>query len=116
MENNFPIDLARHIQQYWGDRTPCLPPPRLLRQLLETAYLASLATEEGHRLCFNLCCLPEQPIVATSLPDAPGDWWPFTESRRLTVREISKLALATSPDTDAMWVSWTPDEVMVRSR
>jgi len=110
MENNFPIDLARHIQQYWGDRTPCLPPPRLLRQLLETAYLASLATEEGHRLCFNLCCLPEQPIVATSLPDAPGDWWPFTESRRLTVREISKLALATSPDTDAMWVSWTPDE------
>jgi hypothetical protein len=109
MENNFPVDLARHVRQYWGDRQPHLPSPKVLRRLLELAYLASLATEEGRRICFNLCCLPDQFTGEESMSNVPGEWWPFTEPRQLTVREISKLALATSADTDGLWVSWSPD-------
>lgn len=112
MEHNFPIDLARHIRQYWGDREPCLPPLKLLRHLLEVAYLASLATEEGRRLCFNLCCPPDQFVTGESSVSVPGEWWPFTEPRHLTVHEISKLALATSAETDAIWVSWSPDQIL----
>ncbi len=110
VDNHFPIDLTRHIRRYWGNSEPPLPPPKLLRQLVETAYLASLATEEGRRLSYNLCCLPDPFAHEESIRGVPGEWWPFTEPRRLTAREISKLALATSAETDAMWVSWSPDQ------
>ena len=110
VQHHFPIDLARHIQRYWGDREPGLPRPGLLHELVEAAYLAGLMTEEGRRPCFNLCCLPEEFAGEKSSLSVSGEWWPFAEPRKLTFREICKLALATSADTDAIWVSWSSDQ------
>lgn len=108
----FPIHLVRQIEQRWGEREPPLPPSGILRQLVEAAYVASLTPEEGRYPSFNLCCLPQGVRREESTLKIPGDWWRFVEPRRLDFREICKLAPALSPETDALWVSWTEDQAL----
>ncbi|MGV3523452.1 MAG: putative sensor domain DACNV-containing protein [Candidatus Sericytochromatia bacterium] len=94
----FPEDLCAEALRIWslppemgGPKTP-LPPPEALRQLIQTAYLVSLETDEGRPLPFNLYCLS-----GTGFLDARQDAqllqsWLFTEPRPFNLQELRRLA------------------------
>ena len=62
MSYAFPADLAGQVGARWhtfvarhDQPAPPLPPPDCLRQILETAFFASVSREEGRDLRFVLC-------------------------------------------------------------
>lgn len=82
---------------------PPLPPNRLLRQLLETAYLAAAMPEEGRYPQFNVVAIPASKIPeATSL----GQIWNFENLRPLSVDEIRRLAPAVDFKKSAILTEW----------
>jgi hypothetical protein len=106
----FPTDLADQVIGRWRtflarhDRpAPPLPSVDELRFILETAFLASFAREEGRTLRFALCCAPTS-VVAREGDEAPVPLVPFREPRPLSVDAIRSLAPALSPATAAMLV------------
>jgi hypothetical protein len=116
MEYAFPSDLASQVQGRWTtfvarhDRpAPPLPSVEQLRYVLETAFLASFAREEGRNLRFALCCAP---TAAVPCEGGGGDvpLIPFREPRPLSVEAIRALAPAVSPLTAAILVVCPPGD------
>lgn len=110
MSYAFPSDLADQVLARWKtfvarhDRpAPPLPTVEQLRYILETAFLASFAREEGRNLRFVLCCAPT-PVVARDSDDGTVPLIPFLERRPLSVEAIRSLAPAVSPVHGAILV------------
>jgi hypothetical protein len=106
----FPGDLAEQVIARWQtfvakhDRpAPPLPGPAELRYVLETAFIASFAREEGRNLRFVLCCAPSDAVpregAADSVPLVA-----FQERRPLTVDTLRSLGPAASPSNAAILV------------
>lgn len=86
---------------------PPLPSVEQLRYILETAFFASFAREEGRNLRFVICCAPD-----TAVP-RDGDAGlvpvlPFLQPRALTIDAIRSLAPAVSPSNAAILVVFPP--------
>ena len=112
MSYAFPDELATQVLARWTtfvarhDRpAPPLPPVQELRYILETAYFASFAREEGRSLRFVMCCAP-----STTVPRDSGTEGvpviPFTDPRSLTVDVIRSLAPAVSSSNAAILVQY----------
>lgn len=110
----FPGDLSDQVIDRWhtfvarhDQPAPPLPPPACLRLILETAFFASFAREEGRELRFVLCCAP-----TTAIPREGDDNVPvmlFETMRGLTVDALRSLAPAVNPTSAALLVR-CPDE------
>jgi hypothetical protein len=114
MSYAFPADLAEQVLARWTtfvarhDRpAPPLPSVEQLQFILETAFFASFAREEGRTLRFALCCAPA-PKVPSEGEDGPIPLIPFVETRALTVDAIRSLAPAVSPSNAAILVVCPP--------
>lgn len=113
LKNAFPKDLANKVIERWdnlvvGEYTvPPRPPDRLFRQLLEAAYLASIAPDEGRFPKFNIVAVPRQD--SSSQPKQLGQLWQFSESRKFSVDEIRKLAPAVDYKKSAIFVRWSSE-------
>ena len=112
MSYAFPEELAEQVLARWTtfvarhDRpAPPLPSVQELRYILETAFFASFAREEGRSLRFVMCCAP-----STTVPrDSGADNVPviaFTEPRPLTVDVIRSLAPAVGSSNAAILVQF----------
>jgi hypothetical protein len=108
----FPEELAEQVLARWTtfvarhDRpAPPLPSVQELRYILETAFFASFAREEGRSLRFVMCC-----ATSTTVPRDSGTEnvpvLPFTEPRPLTVDVIRSLAPAVSSSNAAILVQY----------
>jgi hypothetical protein len=108
----FPGELAEQVLARWTtfvarhDRpAPPLPPVEALRDILETAFFASFAREEGRSLRFVMCCAP-----STSVPRDSGaetvPVMPFVDRRPLSVDVIRSLAPAVSSANAAILVQY----------
>jgi hypothetical protein len=111
MSYAFPTDLADQVIARWHtfvarhDRpAPPLPSPESLRFILETAFFASLAREEGRDLRFVLCCAPATPIPLDGGGEVPVV--PFQSTRPLSVEALRSLAPAVSPTNAAILVKY----------
>ncbi len=111
MSYNFPADLAAQVMARWHtfvarhDRpAPPLPSAESLQFILETAYFASLAREEGRALRFVLCCAASTPIPRDDGGEVPVV--PFVGSRPLSVEALRSLAPAVSPTNAAILVKY----------
>jgi hypothetical protein len=108
----FPVSLAEQVIARWHtfvarhDRpAPPLPSAEALRFILETAFFASFAREEGRELRFVLCCTPAN----TTLCDAAGEPVPaimLDTPRSLSVDSVRALAPAVRPANAAMLVRY----------
>ena len=105
----FPKELAKTVSGRWdnmvaGDYvTPPKPSDRLLREFLETVYLAAAKPEEGRYPQFNIVA------VSTDLKQedsSVGDVWRFTEPRPFSVDEIHRLAPAVDFKKSAIFAEW----------
>src|SRR4051812_43847708 len=107
----FPKDLAKKVAERWenmvaGDYVvPPLPPPRLLRQLLEVAYLAAAVPEENRYPKFNIIAVPLEAPKAQRL----GKVWKFDNPRPLSVDEVRRLAPSVDSKKSAILVKWGVD-------
>lgn len=103
----FPIDLARVVTERWDNIcggsyvTPPCPGKRLLKSLLEIAYLAASAPEEDRFPQFNILAAPVD-INDNHI----GQRWKFKDSRDLTVAEMRRLAPAADVRKSAIWLTW----------
>lgn len=107
--NAFPEKLAKVVVHRWdhmvvGDYvTPPCPPERLLRQLLDTLYLAAASPEEGRYPQFNILAVPSNDsLEGRSLRDV----WELTELRPLSVDEIRRIAPAVDFKKSAILMKW----------
>lgn len=108
----FPADLASLVAERWqtlGARpdgvVPPLPAHDDLRDLLETAFLASLEREEGRELRFVLCCAPDRQIHRDGVQETVP-LIPFRTPRPLTVESIRRLAPAVDSGQAAILVTY----------
>jgi len=113
MSYAFPEELADQVLARWTtfvarhDRpAPPLPSVHELRYILETAFFASFAREEGRSLRFVMCC-----AASTSVPRDSGaenvPVMPFVEPRPLSVDAIRSLAPAVSSSNAAILVQYS---------
>src|SRR5262245_33351984 len=124
MSYAFPAGLADQVLARWTtfvarhDRpAPPLPSVEQLRYILETAFFASFAREEGRNLRFVLCCAPRLPVPRDGEGE-PVPVIPFLQARQLTVEVIRSLAPAVSPANAAILVQFpenggAPDACLV---
>ena len=104
----FPRDLAKIVARRWdnmvaGDYvTPPKPPDRLLRELLELAYLAAGQPEESRYPQFNIVAVPIHGVGDRHL----GDVWQFQEPRPLSIGELHRLAPAVDFKKSAILALW----------
>lgn len=105
----FPKELAKVVGSRWNNMvagdyiTPPCPPDRLLRELLETIYLAAAQPEESRYPQFNIVAVPFED----SLKDRfLGDVWKFNDPRPLSVDEIHRLAPAVDFKKSAILAQW----------
>lgn len=111
MSYAFPVDLADQVVARWhtfvakhDHPAPPLPPSETLRFILETAFLASFAHEEGRDLSFVICSAP-----SLSIPLDGGGFVPvvpFQTARPLTVEALRSLAPAADPANAAIVVTY----------
>lgn len=109
MRYAFPGDLADQVIDRWrtfvarhDEPAPPLPPPACLRLILETAFIASFAREEGRELHFVLCCAPTTTIPREGEGAVPVV--SFEVPRPLTVETLRSLAPAVNPTSAALLV------------
>ena len=109
MNYAFPSDLVDQIIERWhtfvtrhDQPAPPLPPPASLRLILETAFFASLAREEGRDLRFVLCCAPTTVIPRDGEGAVPVV--PFDTPKPLTAEALRSLAPAVSPTNAAILI------------
>ena len=116
-KNIFPATFARYLDKRWDNlvagpdaERPPKPPPAVLRQVIEVAYLASMAVDEGRPLAFTLCSSPKgaDPMIWRA-PEHVLHYMRFQEHRPLIVEEIRKLGVATDRDASAIWTVWDGD-------
>lgn len=110
----FPADLAEQVIARWhtfvarhDQPAPPLPPAACLREVLETAFFASFAREEGRDLRFVLCCAPTSVIAREGEGAVPVV--PFERPRPLTPDALRSLAPAVNPTSAALLVR-VPEE------
>lgn len=109
MNYSFPTDLADQVIDRWhtfvarhDQPAPPLPPPDCLRLILETAFFASFAREEGRELRFVLCCAPTTVIPREGEGAVPVML--FEMPRPLAVDALRSLAPAVNPTSAALLV------------
>lgn len=107
----FPSDLADQVLGRWRtfvakhDRpAPPLPDIDCLRFILETAFFASSAHEEGRDLRFVLCCAPTVSIPLDGGGLVPVV--PFQTPRELSIDALRSLAPAVNPNNAAILVTY----------
>jgi hypothetical protein len=110
----FPAQLADQVIARWhtfvarhDQPAPPLPPAACLRMILETAFFASFAREEGRELRFVLCCAPTTVIPREGEGAVPVVH--FEHPRPLTPDTLRSLAPAVNPTNAALLVR-VPDE------
>lgn len=110
----FPANLADQVIARWhtfvarhDQPAPPLPPAACLRMILETAFFASFAREEGRELRFVLCCAPSTEIPREGEGDVPVVH--FEHPRPLTPDTLRSLAPAVNPTSAALLVR-VPEE------
>ncbi|WP_456744508.1 putative sensor domain DACNV-containing protein [Bradyrhizobium sp. USDA 4354] len=107
--NAFPKELAKKVSDRWpnmvaGDYvTPPLPPLRLLRHLLEVAYLAAATPEEARYPQFNLLAVPKEGAGEGGL----GSIWKLESPRPLSIDELRRLAPSVDFKKSAVLVEWS---------
>lgn len=82
---------------------PPLPAVEQLQYILETAFFASFAREEGRNLRFVMCCAPSI-VVPQDGDGGTVPVLPFLQPRSLTIDAIRSLAPAVSPANAAILV------------
>jgi hypothetical protein len=109
MNYAFPSDLADQVIDRWhtfvarhDQPAPPLPSAACLRFILETAFFASFAREEGRALRFVLCCSPTTAIPWDGQGAVPVV--SFEAPRSLTINALRSLAPAVSPTNAALLV------------
>lgn len=114
MSYAFPSDLADQVVDRWhtfvtrhDQPAPPLPSAGCLRAILETAFFASFAREEGRDLRFVLCCAPTTVIPRDG--DGVVPIVSFEVPRPLTIDTLRSLAPAVSPSNAALLVR-CPDD------
>lgn len=107
----FPRDLADQVTARWhtfvqrhDQPAPPLPPPDVLRYILETAFIASFAREEGRELHFVLCCAPTLHIPREGRGEGAIPTVPFETPRPLTPESLRSLAPCANPANAALLV------------
>jgi hypothetical protein len=110
MRYAFPNDLAEQVMARWqtfvakhDQPAPPLPGVEELRFVLETAFVASFAREEGRNLRFVLCCSPLATVPREGATDAVP-LVAFQDRRPLTVDTLRSLGPAVSPANAAILV------------
>jgi hypothetical protein len=109
MSYAFPKALADAVVRRWTtfvarpDPHPELPLVKHLRQILDTAFFASLEREEGRPLFFNLCCSPSRSIRRDGM-DTEVPLLPLENERDFTVAELRRLAPAAARQNAAIFV------------
>lgn len=120
---HYPADLAEKTKDQWdkhsrdvhgNSRCAELPPLNLLTGLLEVAFFASLESEEGRDLNFLLCCNKKGDPIPRLTPAGPEGTEAcrvlrFSQSKPFSVKEIRRLAPATSPVLSCILVEWDSD-------
>jgi hypothetical protein len=111
----FPRDLAEQVSARWRtfvarhDRpAPPLPLAANLQHVLETAFFASLAREEGRALRFVLCCAPTTEILRDGSTEVVPVV-PFRLPRPLSIDSLRSLAPAVSPINAALLVRFAEE-------
>ena len=111
MSYAFPSDLAEQVLARWHtfvakhDRpAPPLPEAETLRFILETAFFASFAHEEGRDLKFVLCCAPSTTIPLDGGGLVPAV--PLQVPRPLSIEALRSLAPAVNPANAALLVTY----------
>ncbi|MCZ7544182.1 MAG: hypothetical protein M5R40_11905 [Anaerolineae bacterium] len=110
LTHSFPADLARQVRIQWPTlpkSPPPLPDESLLQTLIETAYLASMETEEARSLRFTLCCTASSMDAPAQGQGGAVEAWPFAKDRTFSAQEIRRLSVATNVDTSALWVQFS---------
>jgi hypothetical protein len=64
----YPEQLAAFVAGVWPETADPLPPPRVLRHILSTAYQASLLRDEARPVTFRLLVVPRERIDANGGP------------------------------------------------
>ena len=112
MSYSFPSDLAGAVTRRWDSfvsrhnrEAPRLPGPSMLRNILETAFFASLEREEGRTLHFVLCCAPTLRILRDGLDEAVP-LIPFKPAKLFTVDSIRSLAPAVSASNAGLLIQY----------
>jgi len=82
---------------------PTCPPVLVLREMLEIAYIAAGAPEEGRYARFNLAATP---LFAAGDPNNVGELTRFDQPRGFSVAEVRRLAPALDANRSAVWVEW----------
>lgn len=115
MDYAFPRDLADQVMGRWRtfvarhDRpAPPLPTTASLKMILETAFFASLAREEGRDLRFVLCCAPTTGIPRDGGGAVPVV--PFQTPKPISIEALRSLAPAVSAANAAILVRCPTDE------
>jgi len=112
----FPETLATIVFNRWdklvsGDYTPPpLPSKKILKSILEIAYITGGAPEEDRYPRFN--------IVATPLGNSEetgqlGKIWQFSKRRQFTVSDLRRLAPAADIKKSAIWVQWSKSKLYI---
>ncbi|HEY0737190.1 MAG TPA: hypothetical protein VGD69_19895 [Herpetosiphonaceae bacterium] len=108
----FPRNLADKVADRWNhlvigqyDLPPC-PSRKVLKQILEVCYLASLETEEARQLIFSICCTPEIDEVRCHNSNDLVEAWAFDSDRALTIGEVRRLATTASSESVAIWLRY----------
>ena len=82
---------------------PACPPLPRLKELLEIAYLAGNAPEEGRYPHFNIVAVPaSSPAEREDI----GQGWRFDTTRSITVAELRRLAPAVDIKKSGIWAAW----------
>lgn len=112
----FPTDLTNQVIERWNtfvsrhdSPAPPLPPATDLRHILETAFLASLAREEGRDLRFVLCVAPDLDVTRDGF-DERLSVLPLQVPRALTIEALRKIAPAVSPSSAAILIRCFTDD------
>src|SRR4051794_6409535 len=93
LRHAFPSQLRKEVEAAWhtlvgGQYTPpAKPSSAQLQAILETAYLATLETDEARSLKFTLCVTPagHRPTRGSGGAD-PVETWPFPDGRPFDVQ------------------------------
>ncbi len=111
----FPADLASAVARKWdhivaGDYVvPDCPPPRILRHILETSYLASCAAEEGRYPQFNVVVSPK----SGEHREKGIGRFRFGQPRSLEVSEFRRLAPASDLRKSAIWTEFDDNAAQI---
>lgn len=93
-----------------GDYTaPAIPQLSALRKILEAAYLASAAPEEGRFPSFNILVVPK----GTDMRETGASPLVFEQPRPVSVAELRRLAPASDLKKSAIWIEFNGSDYVI---